>query len=65
MIVFYTASFFGKNKYQKYYDLVSETLKKFDITLVGTEIGNYKELLSERTKTRLSNDPKLLHYEAI
>ncbi|KKR30357.1 hypothetical protein A2715_00940 [Candidatus Woesebacteria bacterium RIFCSPHIGHO2_01_FULL_39_32] len=65
MIIFYTASFFGKKKYQKYYDLVLSTLKGFDITLIGTEIGNYKDLLSDRVRLKLSDNPKLLHYEAI
>jgi len=65
MIIFYTASYFGKEKYQKYYDLVLNTLEEFNVTLVSTEKGNYKELLGERVRTKLKDNPKLLHYEAI
>ena len=65
MIIFYTASYFGKKKYQKNYDLVFNTLREFDITLVSTEGGNYKDLLSERIRLKLFNNSKLLHYEAI
>lgn len=65
MVIFYTASYFGKKKYQEYYDLVINTLKEFDISLIATETGNYKDLLSERVRLKLSDNPKLLHYEAI
>ena len=65
MIVFYTASYFGKKKYQKDYDLVLNTLKQFGVQLIGTEVGNYKDFVDEATRERLKAKPKLLHYEAI
>lgn len=65
MKVFYTASFFGKDKYQHQYDLVKRTLESFSIELIGTEVGNYKDLLPQRLKSKLTSDQKLLHYEAI
>jgi hypothetical protein len=45
--VFYTASFSGKSKYQKEYDLVLAALKASSVELLGTEVGNYKEVLVE------------------
>lgn len=65
MIIFYTASYFGKKKYQREYDLVATTLQKFEIDLIGTEVGNYQDLLSERAKASLGDNPKRLHYEAV
>lgn len=65
MTIFYTASFFGKDRYQKEYDLVLATLGEFGVKLIGTEVGNYKETLSDKTRERFKDQPKLLHYEAI
>ncbi len=50
--VFYTASFYGKAKYQKNYDMVLKALKQNDIELVSTEEGTYKKFSKE-------------HYQAI
>lgn len=65
MVIFYTASWFGKQKYQKEYDLVRQTIKQFDVKLIGTEEGNYQQVLDEPTREKLKDNPKLLHYEAI
>lgn len=65
MVIFYTASWFGKQKYQKEYDLVRQTIKQFDVKLIGTEEGNYQQVLDEKTREKLKDNPKLLHYEAI
>lgn len=65
MNVFYTASYFGKKQYQAEYDLVLRTLEAFGVSLLGTEVGNYQELLDDKTRERLQNQPELLHYEAI
>jgi len=62
MRIFYTASFYGKNKYQKYYDLVLETIEKTGATVISPEKGNYKRILTAKARMR---DPKLAHYEAI
>ena len=65
MTVFYTVSFFGKKKYQKQYDLVGKTLEEFGVKVIGTEKGNYKDLVNKETRDRLKNNEKLLHYETI
>lgn len=64
MKVFYTASFHGKEKYQKYYDLILEAIEETGVELYGTEKGNYKEILTEEEKAKLDH-PKKVHYEAI
>lgn len=65
MVIFYTASWFGKQKYQKEYDLVRQTIKQFDVKLIGTEEGNYQQVLDKKTREKLKDSPKLLHYEAV
>jgi len=62
--VFYTASFYGKDKYQRYYDLVLKRIEENDVEVIGTEKGNYMSILPSRVKNRISKE-KLLHYEAI
>lgn len=65
MTIFYTASWFGKKKYQQEYDLVRQTIESFGVKLISTEGGNYKDVLDESTRIKLKDEPKLLHYEAI
>ena len=62
--IFYTASYFGKEKYQAYYDLIREALSEMSVTVVSPEVGNYLLVLPEEVKARLK-DPKAIHYEAI
>lgn len=64
MVIFYTASYYGKAKYQASYDLVRATIKQFRVNLISTEEGNYKDVLDAATRKRIA-DPRLLHYEAI
>lgn len=64
MKIFYTASYYGKEQYQKDYDLVLNTLKKHNIELVGTEVGNYISTLPEKLRLNIK-DKNILHYEAI
>lgn len=64
MIIFYTCSYYGKQKYQKWYDLVRDTIKEFHVELLSPEEGNYQNVLNEETKKHIT-DPKMLHYEAI
>ncbi|KKU63018.1 MAG: hypothetical protein UX87_C0037G0016 [Candidatus Amesbacteria bacterium GW2011_GWA1_47_16] len=64
MRVFYTASYLGKQKYQKYYDLVRQAIEKSGVELVSPEKGNYKDLLTAADVRRL-RDERLIHYEAI
>ncbi|MCA9392345.1 hypothetical protein KC614_04040 [candidate division WWE3 bacterium] len=65
MNVFYTASFTGKNKYQKYYDMVLRAIQSTGVDVVSPELGNYLDLLSESFKKRFTSNNQKLHYEAI
>jgi hypothetical protein len=65
MTVFYTCSYYGKKKYQAWYDLVHAAIKRFTSDLISPEEGNYLDVLDEGTRKRLSASPELLHYEAI
>ncbi len=70
MKVFFTASYHGKEKYQKNYDVVRNTIKLFKVELVSPEENNYHLMLDTREQKIFSN-PDLLrtdkfwHYEAI
>lgn len=64
MKIFYTCSFYGKAKYQKYYDLVLAAIKKTGAEVVSPELDNYLSLLSKREVARLGNKSKI-HREAI
>ena len=65
MTIFYTASFFGKKKYQKQYDLVGKAIEQFGVKVISTEKVDYKQALDEKMREKLKDEPKLLHYEAI
>jgi len=66
MRVFWTASYYGKDKYQKYYDLLSLTLaNQPNLEIISTELGNYLDLVPPTLRSKLAKTPKLLHYEAI
>ena len=64
MRVFYTASFYGKRKYQKYYDLVLKAIEKTGVELISPEKGNYFKVLTEKDYKDIKSKKKL-HYEAI
>jgi hypothetical protein len=64
MKIFYTASYFGKEKYQSYYDLVLNALRDHDIEIISPEIGNYRQILKTKDIDRLK-DEKSIHYEAV
>ena len=64
MRIFFTASFYGKGKYQKEYDLVLETIKKYEKNVVSPELGNYLKSLSDKEK-RAMKDLYKIHYQAI
>lgn len=64
--IFWTASYRGKKKYQKYYELVARTLDaQPDLEIIATEKGNYLDLVPPTIRKRLANKPQQLHYEAI
>jgi len=62
--VFFTASYYGKKKYQRYYDLVLKKIEENDVEVIGTEKGNYMKLLNRDIKGPIFHKKKL-HYEAI
>lgn len=64
MRVFYTASYYGKKKYQKYYDLVLKAIENTGVELLSPEKGNYLSILKERDFKNIKGK-KRLHYEAI
>jgi hypothetical protein len=64
MIVFYTASYQGKEKYQEYYDVIRDAIRTFQVELISPEAGNYQEVLPVAKRQELG-DPSLIHYEAI
>lgn len=64
MKIFYTASYYGKEKYQKYYDMVLKVIEATKAELIATEKGNYKQILSDKEIKQLKK-PLLIHYEAI
>ena len=50
MVIFYTSSYYGKAKYQKWYDLVRKTIKEFHIELLSPEEGNYRIVYRKTTQ---------------
>ena len=64
MKVFYTCSYYGKEKYQKYYDLVQTAIEKTGVQVISPEKGNYKRVIPERVRVGLG-DANAVHYEAI
>ncbi len=64
LTIFYTSSYYGKEKYQDYYDTVKQALQSFPVTLISPEVGNYLSVLPPKVIENLK-DPKLIHYEAI
>lgn len=64
MKVFYTASFYGKAKYQDAYNLVLQSIKKTGCELLSPEVGNYLSTLKLEDYSKIKSKKKL-HYEAI
>lgn len=65
MKIFFTASYYGKKNYQKQYDLIRTTIRKFTPDLISPEEGNYLDVIDAQTRKRLEGNHELLHYEAI
>ncbi len=66
MKIFWTASYSGKEKYQKYYDLVSRAIDaQPDLEVVSPEKGNYLSLIPPSIRKQLESHPQKLHYNAI
>jgi hypothetical protein len=64
--IFWTASYHGKDKYQKSYDLVSRTINSQpNLEVIATEQGNYLDLIPPTVHEKLKAHPPKLHYEAI
>lgn len=64
MEIFYTASYYGKNKYQDNYNLVLKTLENAGVTVISPEKDNYMDLLSKKERL-MYKDPNIRHYMAI
>lgn len=64
--IFWTASYHGKAIYQKDYDFVGRIIDAQEgVEVVATEKGNYQDILPPTIRTKLSNQPDALHYEAV
>lgn len=64
MRVFYTASFYGKAKYQKQYDLVLGAIEQTSVDIISPEKGNYTNILSANLKKSFKSE-RIIHSEAI
>ncbi len=64
MKIFFTASLYGKQQYQKYYDLVLKTLQKYCNDVISTETKSYLKTLTDKQKFRLK-DLRKIHYESV
>lgn len=64
MKIFYTASFYGKEKYQKEYDMVLSAIRQNNVELLSPETGNYLNVLNAKRLEKLKDRQKI-HYEAI
>lgn len=62
--VFYTVPFGGKQQYQKHYDAVLEAIKKEEVEIIATELGNYKTILDKSDYQHIKS-PEQEHYAAI
>lgn len=62
--IFFTAAYAGKRKYQKYYDLIVQSIQACDVELIATELGNYKDLLTKTELKKYKTDRER-HYVAI
>lgn len=70
MKVFFTASRWGKEKYQKEYDMVREAIKKLNVELISPEEDNYHTVLTQEERKQFPDSEALRHnwlwhYEAI
>lgn len=64
MLVFYTASYYGKSHYQKYYDLVLDAIRQQQVEILSPELDNYRKVL-KKSEIKALGDPDLIHYAAI
>lgn len=64
MKIFYTASYYGKEKYQKYYDKILQAINETGVELISPEKGNYKEIIPKPQRKNIKSERKV-HYEAI
>lgn len=64
MKIFYTASFYGKENYQKYYDMVLNAITSTGVEVLSPEKGNYLNVLNAKQLVQLKDRQKI-HYEAI
>lgn len=64
MRVFFTASYHGKQKYQKEYDMIIAKLDSMKFEVISPEKANYKSLLTPK-EIEIAKDSYSIHYLAI
>lgn len=64
MKIFFTASYRGKDTYQKQYDKILTKLDQMNLELISPEKSNYKVLLSQKELVDLK-DNQAIHYASI
>lgn len=64
MRIFYTASYYGKDKYQRYYTMVLRAIEATGTYVISPEKKNYRDLLKPTFIKKLK-DEKRIHYEAV
>lgn len=64
MRIFYTASYYGKEKYQKYYDMILKAITNTGVEVLSPEKGNYLNILQKKDLKKFKSG-KEIHYEAI
>ena len=64
MRIFYTASYYGKEKYQKYYDMILKAITDTGTEVLSPEKGNYLNILQKKDLKKFKSE-KEIHYEAI
>ncbi|MCA9374962.1 hypothetical protein KC622_01380 [Candidatus Dojkabacteria bacterium] len=62
--VFYTASYYGKKKYQKNYDQVLRAIERNEVDIISPELGGYEKVLSVSERSAVKSHD-LVHYRAI
>lgn len=64
MKIFYTASYYGKQQYQRQFDKVLAEIEKHDVDIISPEIGGYQKVLSNKEMIKLKTADSI-HYMSI
>jgi len=60
MKIFFTASYTGKKEYQKYYDVIVDTIRKANVELISLEVQKHEDLLDKKLIKKLKREE--IHY---